>query len=90
MSEYESNMSALASVLVSRFDTDVSSAHSRQSGPRGGEMEEVVHTVSNLPDLSEQQIIDAFEFFWVNPDAVPIFLMIQERYRSNYIRSVVL
>ena len=86
MSEYESNMSTLASVLVSRFDTDVSSAHSR---PRGGEMDDVVRIVSNLLDLTEQQIIHAFEFFRVNPDVVLIFLMMQECYRKGYIRSVV-
>ena len=83
MSEYESNMSALASILVSRFDTNVSSAHSRQFGPWGREMDLVVRIVDNLPDLSEQQIIGAFEFFRVNLDAVPIFLMMQERYRSD-------
>ncbi|KAL5581285.1 hypothetical protein UlMin_013727 [Ulmus minor] len=51
-------------------------------------MGEVVRIVGNLPDLSEQQIIGAFEFFRVNPDAVPIFLTMQERYKSGYIRSV--
>ena len=89
MLEYESNMSSLTSVLVSRLDTCVSYVHSRKSGPRGGEMEEVVRIVGNLPNLSEQQIIGAFEFFRVNPDVVPIFLTMQERYRSGYIRSVV-
>lgn len=54
MSKYESNMSALASVLVLKFDTDVSSAHSRQSRPRGREMEEVVRIGGNLSDLTEQ------------------------------------
>ncbi|KAL5568944.1 hypothetical protein UlMin_025519 [Ulmus minor] len=44
--------------------------------------------VGNLPDLTEQQIIHAFEFFRVNPNAVPIFLTMQERYRSGYICSV--
>ena len=52
-------------------------------------MEEVVRIVGNLLDLTEQQIIHAFEFFRVNPDAVPIFLTMQKRYRSGYIRSVV-
>ena len=89
MSEYESQMSALASVLVLKFDTDVSSAHSRQSGLRGGDLDEVVRIVGNLLDLTEQQIIHAFEFFRVNPNAVSMFLTMQERYRSGYIRSVV-
>ena len=35
----------------------------------GGEMEEVVRIIGNLPILTEQQIIHAFEFFWVNPYA---------------------
>ena len=52
-------------------------------------MKEVVLIVGNLPNLSEQQIIGAFEFFRVNPDAVPIFLTMQKRYRSGYIHSVV-
>ena len=89
VAEYESNMSALASVLMSKFDTDVSSAQSRQSGPQGGDLEEVTRIVGNLPDLTEQQVIHAFEFFRVNPDAQRMFLTMQERYRSGYIRSVV-
>ena len=32
--DYEYNMSVLASILVSSFDTGADSAHSRQSGPR--------------------------------------------------------
>ena len=82
-------MSALASVLVSRLDTGVSSAQSRQSGPRGGSMNQVVDIVGNLPDLTEQQIISAFEFVLVNPDVVPIFIRMQEHFRSGYICSVV-
>ena len=31
-------------------------------------MEEVVRIVGNLPDLTEQQVIHALEFFRVNPD----------------------
>ena len=82
-------MLALASVLVSRFDTYVSSAHSRQSNPWDGAMDQVVDIVGNLTNLSEQQIIGAFEFFQVHPNAMPIFLRMRERYRSSYIRSVV-
>ena len=87
--DYESNMSALASVLVSRFDISVSFAQSRQSGPWDVSMDQVVDIVGSLPDLTEQQIIGAFEFFRFNPDDVPIFLRMHERFRSGYIRSVV-
>ena len=61
--DYESNLSALASVLVSRFDTGVSSTQSRQSGPWDVSMDQVVDIVGSLPDLTKQQIIGAFEFF---------------------------
>ena len=53
-------------------------------------MDQVVDIVGNLPDLTDQQIINAFEFFQVNPDAVHIFLRMQECFRSSYIHSVVL
>ena len=51
-------------------------------------MDQVVDIVGNLPDLTEQQIIGAFEFFQLNPDVVPIFLRMQPRFRSGYIRSI--
>ena len=84
--DYESNMSALASVLVSRFDTGVSFMQSR---PRDVLMDQVVDIVGSLPDLTEQQIVGAFEFFRLNPDVVPIFLRMQECFRSGYIPLVV-
>ena len=87
--EYESNMSALASALVSRLDKGVSFEQSRQSGPREESMGQVVEIVFKLIDLSEQQIVNAVEFFLVNPDAVPIFLKMKERFRSKYICSVI-
>ena len=82
-------MSTLASILVSRLDACVSSTQSRQSGPPDVSMDQVVDIVDSLPNLTEQQIVGAFEFFWLNPNVVPIFLRMQECYRSGYIRSVV-
>ena len=82
-------MSALASVLVSRFNTSVGSAQSRQFGPRDVSMDQVVDIVGSLPDLTKQQIIGTFEFFRLNPNDVPIFLRMQPHFRSSYIRSVV-
>ena len=37
-------------------------------------MDQVVDIVGSLPDLTEQQIIGAFEFFQLNPNDVSIFL----------------
>ena len=86
---YESNLSALALVLVSMLDIGVSSAQSRQSGPWDILMDQVVDIVGSLPNLTEQKIVGAFEFFRLNPDAMPIFLRMQDCYRRRYIHSVV-
>ena len=67
-------MSALASVLVSRLDTGVSFAQSR---PHDRSIDHVVDIIGNLLDLNEQQIVNAFELFWLNTDVVPIFLRTQ-------------
>ena len=72
--EYESNMSALASALVSRLDKGVSSEKSKQSGPQEELTCQVVDIVSKLTDLSEQQIVNAFEFFRLTQMPCQFFL----------------
>ena len=81
--DYESNMSDLALALVSRLDKGVSFEKSGQSGPREELLCQAVNIISKLPDLSEQQIVNAFEFFWVNLNAQPLFLRMQESFRSS-------
>ena len=82
-------MSALALALVSSLDKGVSSEQSRQSGPWKELLYQVVDIVSALPNLSEEQIVHAFEFFWVNLDAQPLFLRMPVCFRSNYIRHFI-
>ena len=87
--DYKSNMSTLASGLVTKLDKGVNSEQTKQSWPREELLGKIVDIVSALPDLSEDHIVCAFEFFRVNLDAQPPFLRMPVRFRSSYICIVV-